>query len=104
MRLLVALGITLFFFRNTVDRSFVKQRLYPHFVKGLQYNECSVQLILKKAMKKAKIISKGSVYTLRHSYATHLIRSGVDIRVAQELLDHSDIRITMNYTHITRCR
>lgn len=66
-----------------------------------QFSERSVQLILKKAMKKANITTKGSVHTLRHSYATHLIKSGVDVRVVQELLGHSDIRTTMIYTHIT---
>lgn len=69
--------------------------------KGAQYSERSVQLILKNTMKKAGITSKGSVHTLRHSYATHLIKSGIDIRVVQELLGHSDIRTTMIYTHIT---
>lgn len=70
-------------------------------LKDNKYSERSVQLILKSAMKKAKIISPGSVHTLRHSYATHLIKSGIDIRVVQELLGHNDIRTTMIYTHIT---
>ncbi|GAB3018525.1 hypothetical protein GCM10027051_24690 [Niabella terrae] len=69
--------------------------------KSRQYSERSVQLILKAAMKKAGVTSKGSVHTLRHSYATHLIKSGVDIRMVQELLGHNDIRTTMIYTHIT---
>ena len=68
---------------------------------GAQYSERSVQLVLKKAMQKSQIQTKGSVHTLRHSYATHLIKSGIDIRVVQELLGHSDIRTTMIYTHIT---
>lgn len=66
-----------------------------------KYSERSVQLVLKAAMKKVEITSLGSVHTLRHSYATHLIKSGIDIRVVQELLGHSDIRTTMIYTHIT---
>lgn len=69
--------------------------------KGNQYSERSVQLILKNAMNKAGVLSKGSVHTLRHSYATHLIKSGIDVRVVQELLGHNDIRTTMIYTHIT---
>lgn len=70
-------------------------------VKGNQYSERSVQLVLKNAMQKASITSKGSVHTLRHFYATHLIKSGIDVRIVQELLGHSDIRTTMIYTHIT---
>lgn len=70
-------------------------------IKGAQYSERSVQLTLKNTLKKAGVLTKGSVHTLRHSYATHLIKSGVDIRVVQELLGHADIRTTMIYTHIT---
>ena len=70
-------------------------------LKGMQYSDRSVQLILKNALNKSGVISKGSVHTLRHSYATHLIKSGIDVRVVQELLDHNDIRTTMIYTHIT---
>jgi integrase/recombinase XerD len=68
---------------------------------GNRYSERNVQLILKKAMKKANIKSPGSVHTLRHSFATHLIQSGIDIRVVQELLGHKSIKTTQIYTHIT---
>lgn len=68
---------------------------------GGRYSERSVQLVLKKALAKANIKTIGTVHTLRHSYATHLIQSGIDIRVVQELLGHESIKTTMIYTHIT---
>lgn len=68
---------------------------------GGRYSERSVQLVLKKALSKGKINTSGSVHTLRHSYATHLIQSGVDIRIVQKLLGHESIKTTQIYTHIT---
>ena len=67
---------------------------------GGRCSERSVQLVLKKALAKGKINASGSVHTLRHSYATHLIQSGVDIRIVQKLLGHESIKTTQIYTHI----
>ena len=66
-----------------------------------KYSERSVQQLLKQTLVKTQIKKKGSVHTLRHSYATHLIEQGTDIRFVQELLGHKNIKTTMIYTHLT---
>jgi integrase len=64
--------------------------------------DTAIQAMIKKAIKKASIPKHGSVHTLRHSFATHLLMNGVNIREVQELLGHKNVETTTIYIHVLR--
>lgn len=92
------------------DRAWIWQFVFPSFgrsrdprtevVRRHHLHESGVQRSLKSAVQAAGIAKRIGCHTLRHSFATHLLEDGYDIRTVQELLGHKDVKTTMIYTHV----
>jgi integrase/recombinase XerD len=75
--------------------------LFEGQTRGTMYDARSLQQVLKQSLEKVKITKPVSLHWLRHSYATHLLENGTDLRYIQEILGHSSSKTTEIYTHVS---
>jgi integrase/recombinase XerD len=87
--------------RQHLSQKVGKVYLFEGREKGLPYPLRTIQKIYDNAVEKSGILRQGGIHSLRHSFATHLMEQGVDIRQVQEFLGHGNIKTTQIYTHFS---
>jgi site-specific recombinase XerD len=95
---------------TNAEREWIWQYVFPAKQRSLDprsdvirrhhLDDAALQRSLRLATQQAQIDKKVTCHTLRHSFATHLLQNGYDIRTVQELLGHKDVKTTMIYTHV----
>jgi site-specific recombinase XerD len=98
---LVPLSKTLLHYLRAYYKMYRPETFLFEGEKGKSYSTRSAQKVLAMAKRATKIGKRGSIHMLRHSYATHLLEAGTDIRYIQAFLGHHNIKTTMRYTHVT---
>ena len=78
------------------------QYLFEGQKKGQPVSKSTIRIVFKNAAKKTGLNKPASVHSLRHSFATHLLESGINLKIIQTLLGHSSLRTTSIYLHVTR--
>ncbi len=76
--------------------------LFEGHIKGQPVSRSTIQKVFRDAIKKTGINKQATIHSLRHSFATHLLESGVNLKIIQSLLGHSSLRTTSIYLHVTR--
>ena len=91
-------------FQNYLDEVKPLVYVFEGQIPGEPMGERSIQYVINEALQKTDIKKSVSMHTLRHSFATHLLEDGIDLRSIQLLLGHSHIRTTLVYIHIAQVK
>jgi integrase/recombinase XerD len=73
-------------------------------IRGHKYSVRTIQIVFTRALEKSGLTGKATCHTLRHSFATHLLENGVDIRSIGALMGHRSVKTTMTYLHVAQSR